>query len=155
MGRQCKSINFEGEGTYVFLKTYSVIIILKYSLTAYKHLEVFQSLMHWELEVENRLRLFLTGPEIASRSCCVHTCRQCCLVAKKNKKYCMDPSRFSLWNHLFQETGFSEHGDKKKISLNFQSAVILLFCSVSCCVILLLHISFHIQHLIKRCMLYK
>lgn len=40
MGRQCKSINFE-EGTYVFLKTYSVIIILKYSLITHKRLEVF------------------------------------------------------------------------------------------------------------------
>lgn len=32
MGRQYKSINSDGEGTSVSLKTYSVIIILKSSL---------------------------------------------------------------------------------------------------------------------------
>lgn len=41
MGRQCKSINSDGEGTTVFLKTYSVIITLKCSLITQKHLEVF------------------------------------------------------------------------------------------------------------------
>lgn len=33
MGRQYKSINSDGEGTSISLKSYSVVIILQYSLT--------------------------------------------------------------------------------------------------------------------------
>lgn len=42
MGRQCKSVSFEGEGIYIYLKTYSVTII--YYIQAFRTTLKFDAL---------------------------------------------------------------------------------------------------------------